>query len=152
MEVNLKGLLMLSRSVIPHMRAQQAGNILNLSTYYVLPAHSRGTNPPDTDLYNASKWALNGFTDAWAKGLKKDNICVNGLCMGATDTAMLRGLFADGKLPPSLPVMTAQAIADFGIEIIENGRSGENVGAWAGEPLVLPSPGPDHERITGTIR
>ena len=42
------------------------------------------------DLYNASKWALNGFTFDWAKSLAKHNIRVNNLCVGATDTEMLR--------------------------------------------------------------
>ena len=77
MDTNLKGVLMLSRAVIPHMQ-KNGGGIVNISTYYVLPAKSDGTNQPDTDLYNASKWALNGFTDAWAKYLEKDNIKVNG--------------------------------------------------------------------------
>jgi len=150
MDTNLKGVLMLSRAVIPLMQ-KQGGHIINLSTYYVLPAKSDGTNGPETDLYNASKWALNGFTDAWAKYLEKDNIKVNGLCMGATDTAMLRGLFEDNTLPPEFAktVMNASDIADQMIEVIDSGRTGENIGAWVGEPITIGEQPPLHKRITG---
>ncbi len=104
MDANLKGLLMLSRACVPHMRARGGGDIVNISTYYVLPARSGGTNPPNTDLYNASKWAINGFTDAWSKYLARDGIRVNALCMGATDTPMLRGLFEGGSCRTILPM------------------------------------------------
>jgi NAD(P)-dependent dehydrogenase (short-subunit alcohol dehydrogenase family) len=150
MDTNLKGVLMLSRAAVPLMKAG-GGHIINLSSYYVLPAKSDGTNPPTTDLYNASKWALNGFTDAWAKYLEKDNIKVNGMCMGAVDTPMLRGLFPDGELPEGLAsaVMESEDIAQQMMEIIDSGRTGENFGAWVGEPVSIGQQPPLHRRITG---
>ncbi|MBT7372307.1 MAG: SDR family oxidoreductase [Gammaproteobacteria bacterium] len=149
MDTNLKGVLMLSRAVIPHLKSG-GGHIINLSSYYVLPAKSDGTNPEDTDLYNASKWALNGFTDGWAKYLAKDGITVNGLCMGATDSPMLRGLFPDGKLPPELgAVMQPEDIAGQMMDLINSGRTGENIGAWVGHPVTIGEVPPLHRRITG---
>ena len=149
MNTNLKGLLMLSRAVVPRMKAS-GGHIVNLSSYYVLPAKSDGTNPPNTDLYNASKWALNGFTDAWAKYLADDGITVNGLCMGATDSPMLRGLFPDGELPPELgAVMQPEDIAGQMMDMINSGRTGENIGAWVGVPVSIGEQPPLHKRITG---
>ena len=151
MDTNLKGLLMLSRASVPLLRARGGGDIVNISTYYVLPAKSEGTNQPDTDLYNASKWAINGFTDAWAKYLADDNIRVNGLAMGATDTPMLRGLFPDGQLPKAMAtvVMQPAQIAQQMLELMEDGRSGENIGAWVGEPVVVPPPAAPHRKISG---
>ena len=150
MDTNLKGVLMLSRATVPHLRAAGGGHIINISSYYVLPARSHGTNPPDTDLYNASRWALNGFTDAWADYLEKDGIRVNGMCMGAVDTPMLRGLFPGGKLPASVgEVMRVADIAEQMMDIIESGRTGENFGAWVGEPVSIGEPPPEHRRITG---
>jgi NAD(P)-dependent dehydrogenase (short-subunit alcohol dehydrogenase family) len=151
MDTNLKGLLMLSRASVPLLRARGGGDIVNISTYYVLPAKSEGTNPPDTDLYNASKWAINGFTDAWSKYLAKDNIRVNGMCMGATDTPMLRGLFADGDLPPEMAavVMQPNQIAQQMLDLLADGRSGENIGAWVGEPVVIPAPAQPHRKVSG---
>ena len=151
MDTNLKGVMMLSRAAIPHMQ-KNGGHIINISTYYVLPAKSDGTNNPATDLYNASKWALNGFTDAWAKYLEKDDIKVNGLCMGATDTPMLRSLFDDGQLPEDMAkvVMQPAGIAQQMIDVIKSGRTGENFGAWVGEPISIGDQPPLHRRITGT--
>jgi NAD(P)-dependent dehydrogenase (short-subunit alcohol dehydrogenase family) len=154
MNTNLKGVLMLSRASIPHMKGRTNANIVNVSTYYVLPARGTGTNPPLTDLYASSKWALNGFTDAWGTHLAADGVRVNGLCMGAVDTPMLRGLFPDGQLPPDLArgVMQPAQIADLMMALIDegpNGRTGENVGAWVNEPVVLPPRKSAAERITG---
>ena len=150
MDTNLKGVMMLSRAVVPFLQ-KDGGHIINLSTYYVLPAKSDGTNQPDTDLYNASKWALNGFTDAWAEYLEKDNVKVNGMCMGATDTPMLRGLFPTKQLPAEMAsvVMKAEDIAGQMIEIIASGRSGENFGAWVGEEITIGVQPLLHKRITG---
>jgi len=150
MDTNLKGVMMLSRAVVPFLQ-QDGGHIINLSTYYVLPAKSDGTNQPDTDLYNASKWALNGFTDAWAEYLAKDNVKVNGMCMGATDTPMLRGLFPTKQLPAEMAsvVMKAEDIAGQMMEIIASGRTGENFGAWVGEEITIGDQPPLHKRITG---
>ena len=150
MDTNLKGVMMLSRAVVPFLQ-KDGGHIINLSTYYVLPAKSDGTNQPDTDLYNASKWALNGFTDAWAEYLEKDNVKVNGMCMGATDTPMLRGLFPTKQLPAEMAsvVMKAEDIAGQMMEIIASGRTGENFGAWVGEEITIGDQPPLHKRITG---
>jgi NAD(P)-dependent dehydrogenase (short-subunit alcohol dehydrogenase family) len=133
------------------MQRRGGGDIVNISTYYVLPARSPGTNGVETDLYNASKWALNGFTDAWAKYLHKDNIRVNGICMGATDTSMLRGLFTDGELPAELAatVMQPDDMGRLLIDLLEDGRSGENIGAWVGHAIELGPVKEPHRRITG---
>ncbi|MDX1581582.1 MAG: SDR family oxidoreductase [Alphaproteobacteria bacterium] len=154
MDTNLKGVLMLSRACGPHMKGRGDANIIQVSTYYVLPAKSDGTNQPHTDLYNASKWALNGFTDAWSKHYAEDGIRVNGLCMGAVDSPMLRNLFEGGKLPDELAdvVMQPEQMGQLMIDIIAEGpggRTGENVGAWVGEPVKLPPKKGPLERITG---
>jgi NAD(P)-dependent dehydrogenase (short-subunit alcohol dehydrogenase family) len=153
MDTNLRGLLLLSRACVPHLVAAGGGDIVNVSTYYVLPAKSPGTNAPDTDLYNASKWALNGFTQAWARVLEPKRVRVNALCMGATDTPMLRGLW-EGDPPADFartwmrPEQIAQQLVDLLCEG-PTGRTGENVGAWIGEPVVLGPRKPAHRTITG---
>lgn len=164
MDTNLRGPLLLSRLCVPHLIARGGGNIVHVSTYDVLPAkspqrgaaaliESPGTNSPETDLYNASKWALNGFTQAWALALAPHGIRVNALCMGATDTPMLRGSWT-GK-PPGEVARTWMQPAEIAGELIAmlaegpNGRTGENVGAWVGEPVVLGPPKPAHRKVTG---
>ena len=151
MDTNFKGVLMLSRACVPHLISRGGGNIVNVSTYYVLPARSKGTNPPDTDLYNASKWALNGFTQAWSRHLAVHKIRVNGLCMGATDTPMLRGLFDDGQLPPEIAetVMQPEQIGAQMVDVLKSDRTGENFGAWVGYPVGLGIPPAPHRTISG---
>ena len=151
MDTNFKGVLMLTRAAVPHMKTRGQGDIVNISTYYVLPARSDGTNQPDTDLYNASKWALSGFTDSWAKALAEFNIRVNALCMGATDTPMLRGLFPDKQLPADMAkvVMQPAQIAQQMIDLFKDGRTGENIGAWVGYPVELGPRKAPHKTISG---
>ncbi len=157
MNPNLRGLTLLSRACVPHMIASSGkrggGDIVNISTYYVLPAKSTGTNAPETDLYNASKWALNGFTQAWALTLKPHKIRVNALCMGATDTPMLRGLW-DGDPPADFAKtwMQPAAIASQMIDLLSegpDGRTGENIGAWVGVPIELGPRKAPHRTVTG---
>ena len=157
MNPNLRGLTLLSRACVPHIVASSeqrgGGDIVNISTYYVLPAKSTGTNSPETDLYNASKWALNGFTQAWALTLAPHKIRVNALCMGATDTPMLRGLW-DGDPPADFAKtwMQPAAIARQLIDLLcegPNGRTGENVGAWVGVPIELGARKAPHRTVTG---
>ncbi len=150
MNTNLMGVLMLSRLCVPMMIDQGGGDIVNISTYYVLPAKSTGTNSPDTDLYNASKWTLNGFTQAWSRSLAEHGIRVNALCMGAVDTAMLRGLW-QGEPPADIAAtwMQPEQIAGQLLDLLADGRSGENIGAWVGEPVVLGPPKPEHRKVTG---
>jgi hypothetical protein len=71
--------------------------------------------------------------------------------MGATDTPMLRGLFPGGEYPPGLAeiVMSPDSIAGQLVDLIEDGRSGENIGAWVGYPVELGDRRPPHKRITG---
>ena len=150
MDTNFMGVLLLSRLCVPLMIERGGGDIVNISTYYVLPAKSTGTNAPETDLYNASKWALNGFTQAWANSLGEHDIRVNALCMGAVDTPMLRGLW-DGD-PPAEQVaawMRPEQIAGQLIDLLRDGRSGENIGAWVGEPVELGPRKPAHRTVTG---
>ena len=150
MGTNFMGVLLLSRLCIPLMIERGGGDIVHASTYYVLPAKSKGTNAPETDLYNASKWALNGFTQAWASSLEEHDIRVNALCMGAVDTPMLRGLW-DGE-PPAEQVaawMQPEQIAGQLIDLLRDGRSGENIGAWVGEAVELGPRKPAHRTVTG---
>ena len=140
MDTNVKGAMMMMRLCSRQMVDQaRGGDIVNISTYYVLPARGEGTNSPTTDCYNASKWCLNGFTDAGAIWLAEHNIRVNGLAMGATDTPMLRGLFAPGEPPADFAAtwMKPAQIAGLLVDLLKDGRTGENVGAWVGHPVEL---------------
>ncbi|KAI0074183.1 3-oxoacyl-reductase [Panus rudis PR-1116 ss-1] len=69
-DVNVFGVMNVTRAVLPHFRAQKSGGIINISSgagIFGLPIMS---------LYNASKFALEGFTESLAYELAPLNIFV----------------------------------------------------------------------------
>lgn len=58
---NLLGSIQVTRAVLPHLRAQGGGRIIQMSTY-----GGQATNPGGS-LYHAGKWGIEGFMDALAK-------------------------------------------------------------------------------------
>lgn len=143
---NLRGAYLFGRAVAPRMAAAGGGNIINMSTDHVKPAPETGWHHGHgaMDLYNATKWALNGLTFDWAKALRPHGIRVNNLCMGATDTEMLRGWIGREPDPDYVATwMSPEALARVALDLIAegpSGRTGDNIGLWAGHPTVLPPP------------
>ncbi len=143
---NTKGAFLFGRAVAPIMVDQGGGDIVNISTDHVKPCpdchphHGHGS----MDLYNASKWALNGLTFDWARSLARHHIRVNSLCMGATDTAMLRGWIGADPSPEVVATwMQPAQIAQILVELLDEGhggRTGNSIGLYAGYECVLPDP------------
>jgi len=143
---NTKGAFLFGRAVAPIMIEGGGGDIVNISTDHVKPGpgchphHGHGA----MDLYNASKWALNGLTFDWARSLSRHHIRVNNICMGATDTAMLRGWLGDDPAAEMLATwMQPAQIAQVLVELLEEGaegRTGNSIGLYAGEECRLPPP------------
>jgi len=78
MRVNLKGTWLVCRAVIPHMRRQGGGKIINISSATAL------SGAPTRIHYVTSKAGLIGFTKTLARELGPDNICVNCVAPGST--------------------------------------------------------------------
>ena len=77
----------------PALRAAGGGNIINMITEHVKEGHHlTGMNGWGYDCAKFAQWRL---TAILAAELKDANIRVNGLCFGATDTPMLRGVAPD---------------------------------------------------------
>src|ERR1700680_1808212 len=69
-DVNVFGVMDVIRAILPHFRANQAGSIVNVSSgagLFTLPMIS---------LYSASKFALEGFSEALAYELASQHIAV----------------------------------------------------------------------------
>ncbi len=143
---NTKGAYLFGRAVAATMMNNRAGNIINISTDHVKPSQNskRHHGHGHMDIYNASKWALNGLTFDWAKSLAEYNVRVNNLCVGATDTEMLRKWSGENADPNWVKSwMRPEDIAGVVVDIIKegpNGRTGDNVALYAGSGCILPPP------------
>jgi NAD(P)-dependent dehydrogenase (short-subunit alcohol dehydrogenase family) len=60
-ETNVFGALWITQAALPYLRAQGAGHILQVSSIGGISAF------PNIGIYNASKWALEGFSQALAQ-------------------------------------------------------------------------------------
>jgi len=78
MAVNLRGTWLACRAVIPQMRTQRSGKIINISSGTAL----KGTG--SRIHYVTSKAGILGFTRTLAMEVGKDNICVNCIAPGST--------------------------------------------------------------------
>jgi len=78
MAVNLKGPFLCARAVLPTMRAQKSGKIINIGSGTALHG------PPGRIHYVASKAGVLGMTRTLAREVGDDNIQVNALVPGST--------------------------------------------------------------------
>ena len=81
-EVNILGPMMLSQAVIPHMRAQGGGRIINIGSTGSLGAEA------GFGAYTAMKHGLVGFTKTLAAEFGPDGILCNTVCLGYIATDM----------------------------------------------------------------
>lgn len=167
--VNTRAPFVLSRFVMPFMIERGEGHIINIATDHIhtcgfpdVLTHSddstcqwasaprRPVGAATFDVYDSSKWALNGFTQAWSLALRRHNVRVNNVCLGATDSDMMRQAILTGRGRPATAEeigswMPTNAVADVVLELHREGptgRSGDNVGIWLGHEIVLPPPHP----------
>lgn len=81
--VNLKSIFLLSRAVIPHMKKNKGGSIINIGSGWGLKGG------PKAAAYCAAKGGVVNLTRAMAIDHGKDGIRVNCVCPGDTDTPLL---------------------------------------------------------------
>ena len=80
LETNLTGVFLCSRAAIPRMRKRGGGYILNISSL-------AGRNAfPSATAYNASKFGLNGLSEALMQEVRYDGIKVSYLMPGSVAT------------------------------------------------------------------
>ncbi len=86
-DINLRGLFLCSRAVLPHMIKRKRGNIINISSGAGRRRKEDSFLSPTRSLvYSVSKFGVEGFTLALAAQVNKFNINVNSLDPGPTDT------------------------------------------------------------------
>ena len=84
MDLNVKGVFNAIVATIPHMKEQGGGSIISTSSMVSKYGQTRGVG------YPASKFAVNGLTISLARELGPDNIRVNAVAPGITNTDMMQ--------------------------------------------------------------
>ena len=93
MSINLTGAYLCGKAVIPHMIARGGGSIINTSS-------STGAHDVNSNIaaYVTSKGGITLLTKAMAVDHAKDNVRVNAIAPGPTDTPMLRDNLSQDEL------------------------------------------------------
>ncbi len=96
MDTNLSGVFYCSREALPRFRARGAGYIINMSSL-------AGRNPfAGGSAYNASKFGLNGLTEAMMLDYRYESVRVSYIMPGSVDTQFGGGAESAGwKISPS---------------------------------------------------
>lgn len=84
MDVNLKSMFLLSKIILPEMRSNGGGGIVNISSIQGLRCQK------NVLAYATSKGAVIAMTRAMGIDHARENISVNCICPGSVDTPMLR--------------------------------------------------------------
>ena len=88
-ELNLFAVVTLTRMVIPHMRTQSWGRVINISS-------ENGEQPyPDMIHYNASKAALNNLSKALSKQYAEEGILVNTVSPAFIETPLVEAMMEE---------------------------------------------------------
>ena len=127
--VNLKSAFLVTQAVLPQMRAQRWGRIINISS---VAAQVGGLVGPH---YAASKAGMLGLTHSYASLLAKEGITANSICPALIDTEMVRA--NPRALPSLIPIGrfgTADEVASVVVMLAENayitGQSINPNGGW----------------------
>ena len=82
-DINLMGVFLCTRAVMPLLRKQGYGRVVNLASI----AGKEGN--PNMSAYSATKAAVIGFTKSVAKEVATENICVNAVSPAVVQTKIL---------------------------------------------------------------
>ena len=107
MSINLKSVFLVTRAVLPHMRAQKWGRIVNVSSGASMTGGSVGIH------YSASKGGVDALSRAYASRLVKEGVTGNIVSPSLIDTDMIPDKLVAQNIPMGrlgLPQECADAI------------------------------------------
>ena len=104
LNINLNGVYNLCKFVVPIMRQQESGSIVNISSTSIMG------NPGQAN-YAATKAAMVGFTRTMAKELGRKGVRMNCISPGYIDTEMMRAV-GEERLNGMIRGIPAQRLGD----------------------------------------
>ena len=133
--VNLRGLIQVTRAVLPSMLARRAGSIINMSSVAGLIA------APMYSIYAASKYGVRGFTDALRRELSPFGIQVSGIYPGPAATEFGQHPGRDNGIKKTLKVpgwiyMTSAYVARRTVGLAKRPRRSLVIPWWF-RPLII---------------
>ncbi len=114
MDVNVRGMFLCLRAVLPVMLKQKKGSIINTASVAGLMAGAEARSLPNAAPYGASKHAVIGLTRHAAVAYAKDGIRINAIAPGAHLT-----------WPLGIPREAMEKVHDKLANFIPMGRLGE---------------------------
>jgi NAD(P)-dependent dehydrogenase (short-subunit alcohol dehydrogenase family) len=96
MAVNVKGMFLCAKHVVPHMAAAGGGSIINTTSYTAVSAIA------DRTAYVASKGAISALTRAMALDHAKAGIRVNAVAPGTVDSPYIHRIISAADDPSAL--------------------------------------------------
>ncbi|GAB4475040.1 MAG: SDR family NAD(P)-dependent oxidoreductase [Anaerolineales bacterium] len=118
-QVNLIAPIQLTRLILPNMRENRSGHIINiasLASFIATPTYS---------VYAASKFGLHGFTEALRREVAMDGVYVCGVYPGGVETEFAEKAGIQRKTgirTPQWMRLTAQQVAQVTLELIDQPR------------------------------
>ena len=129
-DVNLTGLIYVTRTVLPHMLKRGSGHIINMSSIAGLVA------PPLYSIYSATKYGVRGFTNALRREVRPLGIEVSGIYPGPAVTEFGEHTGDDSVKKnlssPKWAQMSADYVAEKVVELAENPRRTMVLPWWFG--------------------
>src|SRR3954462_5169031 len=107
LETNVFGVFYCCHEAIPRMKQRGGGYIINISSLAGTNAH------PRLAAYNASKFGLNGFSEALMQEVRHDNIKVSYIMPGSVNTAFGGDEPSDEKSWQLRPEDVARVVLDL---------------------------------------
>ncbi len=135
LDVNLHGLIHMTRAVLPHMLKRRSGHIINMSSVAGWIA------PPTYTIYSASKFGVRAFTDALRREVQPFGIRVSGIYPGPAVTEFGQHTgnhpMKQSVLRRYFPSMSSEEVAARVVELAKNPRRAVvmpwfyNIAIWA---------------------
>ena len=114
--LNMLALTHITRAVLPYMKEQKSGRILNVASIAAFMPNPYGA------VYAATKAYVKSFSEAISEELRGSGVKVTILCPGPTKTGFGARSEMDKSLIFSKGVMAADRVADLGYAALQKGK------------------------------